>query len=135
MLLCDFAEEVNGKLYVMGGGWSRVVMMGPGDSLNMALAIKLSVPWIESNRRHSVMIRLLTETFEPATIGDEKREVRLTYNLEVGRPPGVRPGSYLDAPMAARFQGLKLSPGLYLWEFSVNGQMLKRVPFDVTEPR
>jgi hypothetical protein len=134
MLLCDYAEEVNGKLYIMGGGWSRAVI-SPNAPLNMALAIKLSVPWIESNRRHAVMVRLLKENFEPATFGENEQEIRLSYNVEVGRPPGVRPGSYLDAPLAARFQGLALPAGLYLWEFAVNGRMLKRIPFEVVDPQ
>lgn len=129
MLLCDYAEEVNGKLYIMGGGWSTVLT--PDVPFNMALAIKLSVPWIEANRRHAVVVRLLTEQFEPYPI--DGQNVELTYNMEVGRPPGLRPGSYLDAPLAARFQGLVLPVGSYLWELVVNDRVRKRVPFDVTQ--
>jgi hypothetical protein len=129
MLLCDYAEEVNGKLYIMGGGWSKVLR--PNAPVNMALAIKLSVPWIEANRRHTVVVRLLTENFEQVPV--DGKDVQLSINMEVGRPPGLRPGSCLDAPLAATFQGLSLPPGAYLWELGVNGNVLKRVPFDVIQ--
>ncbi len=131
MFLCDYAEEVNGKLYIMGGGWSRVLT--PDQPFNVALAIKVSVPWNEANRQHTVVLHLLTEKFEQVKVGDH--DVQLPYNLEVGRPPGVRPGSYLDAPLAANFQGLVLPGGSYLWELVINGQVRKRTPFDVIQPR
>lgn len=135
MLLADYAEEVNGKLYIMGGGWSKVLT--PDVPFSMALVIKLSIPWMEANRLHELDVRLLTENFEQVTSGegDEKADVRLPAKVEVGRPPGIRPGSYLDAPLAARFQGLILSPGSYLWELKVNDRLLKRVPFDVVQPQ
>jgi hypothetical protein len=133
MLLCDYAEEVNGKLYVMGGGWSQ--LRTPNSPSNMALAIKLSIPWMEANRTHTIAVRLLTDEFEQVKSGDDEQDVALTAKMEVGRPPGVRPGSYLDGPFAAMFQGLVLPPRAYLWELTVNGRVLKRVPFDVIQPR
>ena len=36
LLLCDFAEAVNGKLYVMGGGWN--VLFAPGQPVTMSVA-------------------------------------------------------------------------------------------------
>jgi hypothetical protein len=137
MLLCDHAEEINGKLYIMGGGWSKVLT--PNTPFNMALAIKISVPWMEANRLHNLTIRLLTEQFEQVKMGgegqDEGQDIQLAGKVEVGRPPGMRPGSYLDAPIAASFQQLVLSPGIYLWELAVNDRVLKRVPFDVVQPQ
>ncbi len=35
LLLCDFAEAVNGKLYVMGGGWN--VLFAPGQPVTMSV--------------------------------------------------------------------------------------------------
>src|SRR5215216_5860474 len=63
ILLCDYAEEVNGKLYVMGGGWSR--LFTPNQPSNMALAIKLTIPWNEANRLREIAVRLLTEDNNP----------------------------------------------------------------------
>ena len=54
MLLADAAQEVNGKLYVLGGGWS---VTGP-DLPPMAIAIKLDVPWRQSVTSHTFDIQL-----------------------------------------------------------------------------
>ena len=53
ILLADAAEAVNGKLYVLGGGWS---ITGP-DPSPMALAIKIEVPWDQSNQPHVCRLR------------------------------------------------------------------------------
>jgi hypothetical protein len=57
MLLADAAQEVNGKLYVLGGGWS---VTGP-DLPPMAIAIKLDVPWSAANVQHAFALELIDE--------------------------------------------------------------------------
>jgi len=130
MLLCDYAEELGGKLYVMGGGWSRII---PNPPINMALAIKLSIPWNETNRPHDITVRLVNEDHEPIQ-NEEGQDIGLAGRIEVGRPPGVRPGSNQDAPLALRFQGLPLEPGPYVWELLVDGNMLESATFEVLPP-
>jgi len=36
VMLCDYAEAVQGKLYIAGGGWSELRGNGPAD---LALAV------------------------------------------------------------------------------------------------
>ncbi len=48
MLLCDSAQVADGKLYVLGGGWS---MTGP-DPMPSAIALKIDVAWNESGEPH-----------------------------------------------------------------------------------
>jgi hypothetical protein len=127
-LLCDYAEEINGKLYIMGGGWSRIVMNRPAD---ITLAIKIAVPWDQTNVRHSIRAKLLTEDGQPVQIDDNV--VQLEGHLEVGRPPGLRRGTALDAPLALRFQGLNLSPGRYSWSFEIDGEEQARLPFEAVQ--
>ena len=55
IMLADFAQAVNGKLYIMGGGWS---LTGPAPSPS-AIAIKVEVPWNDTNRKHSLKLELL----------------------------------------------------------------------------
>jgi len=50
--LADAAQEVRGKLYILGGGWS---VTGP-DVPPMALAIKLDVPWSDANASHDFVL-------------------------------------------------------------------------------
>lgn len=63
MLLADAAQEVNGKLYVLGGGWS---VTGP-EVPPMAIALKIDVPWNEANRRRQWELVLLDADGSPVT--------------------------------------------------------------------
>src|SRR6266496_1346948 len=114
LLLCDWAEEVNGKLYIMGAGWSRVVASRP---VSIALGVLLFIPWDQANRPHNIEISLLTEDGEPVEIDGER--VAVPGKMEVGRPPGTRPGSRLEAPLALRFPALQLPPGAYRFDLTV----------------
>jgi hypothetical protein len=127
-LLCDYAEEINGKLYIMGGGWSRIVLNRPVD---ISLAVKIAVPWDQTNVRHSISAKLLTQDGEAVQI--EGEVVHLVGHLEVGRPPGLRQGTALDAPLAMRFQGLNLQPGSYSWRFEIDGEERARLPFEAVQ--
>ncbi len=131
MILCDYAEELGGKLYMMGGGWSR--NFTPNHPTNMALAIKLTIPWNEANRPYDITVRLVDENHEPFRDPDGN-EVALMGKVEVGRPAGLRPGSNLDAALALRFDGLVLPPGTYVWELLINRNVLESTVFDVIDP-
>ena len=48
MLLADFAQVADGKLTVVGGGWS---LTGP-EPTPFGIAILVHVPWDQANRRH-----------------------------------------------------------------------------------
>jgi hypothetical protein len=48
MMLCDSAQVADGKLYVLGGGWS---MTGP-DPVPSAIALKIDVGWHEAESAH-----------------------------------------------------------------------------------
>lgn len=115
MLLCDAAETANGKLYVLGGGWSQVLL--PNTPLSMALAVKLAIPWDQANTRFTIEARLVTEDGEPA-LTPEGEGIRAEGNVEVGRPPGLKPGEALDAPFVLRFTVI-LPPGGYVWELLI----------------
>jgi hypothetical protein len=122
MLLADAVQAVGGKLYILGGGWS---ITGPGP-VAMALAIKIEVPWTEANTRHRLRLALLNEDGQavliPTPVGD--RAVELDTTFEVGRPPGLRPGTPLDVPLAINLSALPLQPdSRYVWRCSVNDEL------------
>ena len=74
MMLADAAQEVGGKLYVLGGGWS---ITGP-EPVPMAIALKLEVPWDRTNLQHSLLLELLDEDGEPVLVpGQDGEEVAL----------------------------------------------------------
>ena len=53
--------------------------------------------------------------------------------FEVGRPPGLKPGTYLDFPVAVNSAPLPLEPGLYVWRLTIDDEADPdwRLPFTV----
>lgn len=135
MLLCDAAESVNGKLYILGAGWSQILV--PGTPANMSLAVKIAVPWDQANFEHTVTATLLDGDGNDVTIDRPDGEavpVRNELKFETGRPPGLMPGTELDAPLVFNFNGLPLPAGQYVWELKVDGHPSARAPFRVGQP-
>ena len=128
MVLCDAAEAVSGKLYLMGGGWTHVLT--PREPVNMALGVVVAIPWDETNRRHDLRVALMDEDGEQMKIGG--KSVGADGQIEVGRPAGIKPGSAINAVMAFRFNGIRLEPGGYVWELRVADTVV-RTPFWVLD--
>jgi hypothetical protein len=133
MLLCDAAETANGKLYVLGGGWSQAFT--PNVPLAMALAVKLAIPWDQANTRFTIEARLVDEDGELVSTPDGE-PIRAEGQIEVGRPPGLKPGEALDAPFVLRFT-VVLPPGGYVWELVIAppaDYIAARAAFRVRQP-
>jgi len=121
MLLADAAQAVGGKLYVLGGGWS---VTGPEPS-PMAIALKLEVPWDLANMRHAWQLELLDADGHAALLADREGDqtIMLAGEFEVGRPPGLKPGTPLDLALALNIGPLPLFPGgRYVWRLSIDGE-------------
>ena len=90
MLLADYAQVADGKLTVVGGGWS---LTGP-EPTPFGIAILVHVPWDQANRRHTLRLELVDADGAPVTMpGDERGGGRPVVFLddiefEVGGPPG-----------------------------------------------
>lgn len=121
MLLCDAAQVADGKLYILGGGWS---VTGP-DPAPSAIAIKLEVDWHEAAASHHWELFLVDAdgrevSFETPDGGTQLVEIR--GDFEVGRPEGVPAGTPIDLPLAINLGPLPLEPGSrYTWRFTVDG--------------
>ncbi len=135
MLLCDYAQAVNGKLYIVGGGWSLLSKVLP--RFNMSLAVKLTVPWSRANEKIHMQATLVTDHGEDVLQegpDGASNPVRAEGDLELGRPPGLRPGTPLDATFVLNFEGLDLDAGGYVWQLEVGGDMAARIAFQVVNP-
>jgi hypothetical protein len=128
LLLCDHAEAVGGKLYINGGGWN--VLLRPGVPVNVSLAILIEVPWDEADTQHRLRAYLLTEDGE-AVSGPHGDALEVEGDFEVGRPPGLKPGSTLNTPLAINFNALTLDSGGYEWRLEVDDALVARKPFRV----
>lgn len=127
MLLCDFAEELNGKLYVMGGGWSRLTMRSP--AANISLAVRIEVPWDLANISHKLKAHLVTADGQQVMF--ENQPVQVEGEFEVGRPPGTTRGTPLVSTFALRFDGLPFEAGRYEWRLDVDGEPEAATAFEV----
>ena len=135
LLLADSAQAVGGKLYILGGGWS---LGGPGP-IPMAIATKIAVPWSDANVRHTMKLALLTEDDQPVKVpgpAGPEQTVEIKGEFEVGRPPGLTPGTELDAVFAVNLPPLSLAPGGYVWRCSINGESKDdwKLTFSVRKP-
>ena len=121
ILLADYAEALNGKLYVMGGGWS---VTNP-EPLPMALALKVEVPWDQSNRPHQLSIRLVDADGQAVEQDspEGRHPIEMGADFEVGRPPGVKHGSPLDFALALNIQRGPLERDTrYSWVVYLDGE-------------
>lgn len=126
VLLADYAQVADGKLYITGGGWS---WMRGGGPFSMSIALRILVPWDRSNEQHDLKLSLYTQDASPVLAGSDPVEIRGAF--EVGRPAGVPKGSELDALLAVQVNGLALDPGSYYWQVSVNDEPIERASFRV----
>jgi hypothetical protein len=131
MMLADAAQEVNGKLYVLGGGWSVTGPVLPP----MALALKLDVPWSAANQQHEFLLVLVDADGHPVRVAGDDGEVRAGGTFEVGRPEGLPPGTDIDFAFAVTVPSLPLSAGRYAWQLWIDGETSEdwQRPFQVRE--
>jgi hypothetical protein len=134
MMLADAAQAVDNKLFILGGGWS---VTGP-EPAPSAIALHIKVPWDQTNRKHLMLLELIDLDGEPVLIETPvgRQALRIENQFEVGRPPGVKPGSPLEIPFALNLGPLPLQPGgSYVWRLSINGETHEhwRLPFVTRE--
>jgi Family of unknown function (DUF6941) len=128
-LLCDAAQVAGDKLYILGGGWSYLVLPEPGGPVPMAVAARLAIPWNMANRQVGIEVRLVTDDGE--LVHQEAGPVQATGTMVAGRPAGARPGVALVSPFAIQFPMLHLDYGGYVWEVLIDEAIRARVPFEV----
>jgi uncharacterized protein DUF6941 len=137
MLLADFAQVSDGKLTVVGGGWS---ITGP-EATPFGIGILVHVPWDQANRRHILRLELLDADGQAVLGVDEEGEERPVVffddvPFEVGRPPGIKPGTPLEFTVAVNSGPLPLDPGArYEWRLTIDGASRDdwRLPFSVRD--
>ncbi|MGZ6692926.1 MAG: DUF6941 family protein [Solirubrobacteraceae bacterium] len=126
MLLADAADAVGGKLYILGGGWDRLMVPNlPARSVKpFAIALGITVPYSHTNRQFVLTIELIDA--DGAQIGDV-----LQVGLETGRPPGLRPGGSQNTPLGIGTNPEFPTPGRYSFVARIDGDIKNNVAFEV----
>lgn len=128
VLLADAAQATGGKLFVLGGGWTR---LKPNSPTTMALAVVVHMPYDQTNRTIHFSLSLKDDDGQPVSL--EGGPIAGKGQFEAGRPPGIKPGERSNFPLALTFHGIALGPNGYVWEFEVEGDVVARCPFRVVE--
>jgi hypothetical protein len=120
MMLADAAHVADGKLYILGGGWS---LTGP-DPTPSAVVVKLEIDRHETGISHHW--ELFLEDADGQLIildtpeGPQTVEVRGEF--EAGEPVGIPEGAPIDLPIAINFGPLPLMPGArFTWRLVIDG--------------
>jgi hypothetical protein len=123
MLLCDAAQVVEGKLYILGGGWS---MIGP-DPAPTAVALKIEVDWHEAGSPHRWELFLEDADGRPVLVDTPNGQMPMEVSGEftVAQPPGIPEGSPIDVQLAVNLGPIPLQPATrYKWRLTIDGEML-----------
>jgi hypothetical protein len=110
LLIGDYARVAEGKLDVIGGGWSMIQPQGP---FGFFVAVLIQVPWDQANRKHTLRLDLLDADGQTIATPGGEDVVHAQGEFEAGRPAGVTPGTPLDIPFVVPFGPLVLAGGRY----------------------
>jgi hypothetical protein len=122
LLVADRAEAVNGKLYLMGGGWDRITLQQFPGPANFDVALGVMVAYTETNERHEFNL----------TLEDDDNQVVLgpvSGQFELGRPPGIKPAQAQRFMVAVRGPFPLPRAGCYHWVLSLDGHLAGRTTF------
>src|SRR5215831_5594051 len=122
LLVADRAEAVNGKLYVLGGGWDRITLPQFPSPANFDVAVGVLVGYTETNERHQFQL----------TLEDDDNQVVLgpiSGQFELGRPAGLKPAEAQRFMVAVRGPFPLPHAGAYHWVVTLDGRRVGRTTF------
>jgi hypothetical protein len=85
LVLADYGESANGKLYTLGAGWNTLQFAELPQEWRFSVGMGIDVPWDETNQRHS--LELVIQDPDGDELGEE-----FEMEFEAGRPPGLPAG-------------------------------------------
>lgn len=118
LILTDYAEVLNSKMYLMGGGWDNFAPPSYPAQMRWGVAVGIRVPYLESNRPiHFVLVMR----------GDGGEEhFRVEGDLETGRPPGSK-GEPILAPLAVNGLTQLMGPNQLEIVATIDGKHSRRI--------
>lgn len=127
LIMADGAQVQGGKLFILGGGWDRVQFSEYPQTLPLGLAFGIRVPWTETNRKHTFLLRGVsadanTKLFEAAG------------EFEMGRPAGLPEAMSQVFQVAMQVPLTVPSAGQYSIEATLDdGKATHSIPFFAVE--
>lgn len=113
LIVADAVQVQGGKLFMLGGGWDRLTVPSVPHAMKLGLAAAFRIPWNDTNIRHPFVLRLEHE--------DGSIVLEMAGQVEVGRPPGIAPGTAQRAQFAAELETVFERTGTYRLLASLEG--------------
>ena len=110
IIMADAAEVVNSKLYLLGGGWDRLVV-------NQALPVQ------QTNVRHQMQLLVEDE--------DARQVAKVQGHIEAGRPTGIVPGQSQRIQLAFKLPIKFERTGSYVVTAYIEDEIVGRSRFHV----
>ena len=117
LLTADFAEIVNGKLYVMGAGWDTITPPEYPTTIRLGIVVGIRVPYRDAGTKHHVTITLRNGPTEL---------LRMEADVETNRRPGGRVDATL-VPLAVNHIIPLAEPGALELTADVDGRSSRRI--------
>lgn len=124
IILADAASLVGGKLYLLGGGWERLIVNEPFPYRHLcAIAVAFRIPWAETNERHQFTVEVQDTDGQALLQGGG--------HFEAGRPAGIPVGQAQRAQFAITAPLEFKRPGIYVVLAGVDHKEVDRTTFSV----
>jgi hypothetical protein len=127
IILADYAEVINGKVYMTGGGWNNLTLQQLPAEHAFGVAVAFSIPWEACNERHPIKILIVGP--------DGEQLANVEGEVEVGRPPGILVGSAQRVPLAFNARAEFAALGTFVIKTYVHDELSKEARFNVLEGR
>ena len=126
VLLADYSEAVNGKLYMTGGGWNVLRLPELPHEWSFHIGLGIDVAWHEIVDPHELFVTV--QDPDGVELGEG-----LTANFETERPPDMPEGQEQRLVMSIGATATFASPGPHAVIIQVNGEELGRSRFYLME--
>ncbi len=126
LMLADHSEAINGKLYMVGGGWNVLRLPELPHEWGFHIALGLDVAWSETNQPHNLQVDIHDP--DGIELGDG-----LSADFETGRPPGMPAGQDQRLVMSIGTTATFSTPGPHAAVVQVNGEEIGRARFYLAE--
>lgn len=126
-MLADGAQVAQGKLYILGGQWDRI-MVGqfPAQHPSMAVALVIRVEYNEAPKAFNLNVELMLD--------GKPLGAKTTGHLSIGHAAGLAHGAPQFAPVTATFNNVQFDgPGRYEFVVSADTDVLGQIPLEVVQ--
>jgi hypothetical protein len=129
-LLADAVQVLQGKLYVLGGGWNTLfVGEFPARHPSLGVGLRVRVPWSWTDRPLRISIDLQDEDGARMLPGPP-----IAQGVKVSRPQGMPDGSDVVLARSFTFNNLTFpKPGGYSFVISLDDDPADRLRFTVLQ--